>query len=145
MSELIAFRKDVIREIIEDTAVDEVCMEWQIKNSGYKTIYVPESKLYIRTPDTIKDFILQRRRIATGHIWAKQILKYAPATRSIRLSLQATFEQLSQNPSAIFFILTVVVLEYFSRILGWYDYCIRRRNPYIWKICSSTKSKLVHF
>jgi cellulose synthase/poly-beta-1,6-N-acetylglucosamine synthase-like glycosyltransferase len=125
--------------------VDEVCIEWQIKNSGYKTIYVPESRLYIRTPDTIKDFILQRRRIATGHIWAEQILKYAPATRNIQLSLQTTFKQLSQNPGAIFFILAAILLEYFSRILGWYDYYIRRRNPYIWKICLSTKSKLVHF
>jgi len=145
MGELIAFRKDIVRQIIEDTAVDEVCVEWQIKNSGYKTVYVPESELSIRTPDTVNDFISQRRRIAVGHLWAEQVLRYTPATRNTGLVLQSILKHLIHNPRTAIFILAAVFLECLSRALGWYDYYIRRRNPYIWKVCLSTKRKQGQF
>ncbi len=141
MGEIVAFRKDIVQKINENTAVDEVYIEWQIKNSRYKTIYVPEAKLYIRTPDNIKDFISQRRRIAAGHLWAGKVLRYSPSTRNMRFILRPTFKRLIQNPRAILFILAAVFFECLSRILGGYDYYIRQRNPYIWKICLSTKSK----
>lgn len=145
MGELIAFRNNIVQRIIEDTAVDEFCIEWLIKNSGYKIVYILESNVYIRTPATVRDFISQRRRIAIGHLWAEQVLEYSPSTRNIWLTLRLTFEQLIRNPQTSISVLTAVFFEGLSRILGWYDYYIRQRNPYIWEICLSTKSKPKYF
>jgi len=139
MGELIAFRKGVINKIPEETAVDEVCIESIVKRNDYKLVYVPESKVYIKTPDTIRDFIIQRRRIATGHLWAGKNLKYIPSTRNKWLTLKLTLKELSWNPKIIFFTLEAVFLECLSRILGMYDYYIRRQNPYIWEVAKSTK------
>lgn len=139
MGELIAFRKDIVNKIPEETAVDEVCIESIVRKNGYKLVYIPESKVYIRTPETIRDFIIQRRRIATGHIWAGKNLNYIPSTRNKWLTIKLTLKELSWKPKIIFFTLGAVFLECLSRCLGLYDYYIKKKNPYIWEIAESSK------
>lgn len=140
MGELIAIRKDAIDKIPEKTAVDEVCIESIMKKNGYNLVYVPDSKVYIKGPETVRDFIRQRRRIATGHIWAKKHLGYVPSTRNKWLTIKLTFSELSWNPRVILFIFGAVFLECLSRILGIYDYYIKGKNPYLWDIITSTKN-----
>ena len=82
----------------------------------------------------IKHFILQRRRITTGHLWSKIKLNYTPSTCNKGLIIEACFKELKASPQCIFFALGTMCLEFISRMLGIYDYYIMKRNPYIWKI-----------
>lgn len=142
MGELVAFRKDVVEEIPVQTAVDEVCLEAAIKKKSYRLVYVSGAKVSIRTPETIRDFIRQRRRIANGHIWAEKNLHYTPSTRKKWLTLKLALKELNWNPKVIFFTLGAIFLECLSRFLGMFDYYIKRKNPYIWEVVESTKHKL---
>ncbi len=142
MGEVVAFRRDIVGRIPASASVDEVCIESAVIKRGYKLVYIPDSKVYIRIPDTVGDFIKQRRRIATGHIWAARNLRYTPSTRNKWLTLRLTLYDIRECPKDILFILGAVILECLSRFMGLYDYYIRKKNYYIWEIAKSTKTSL---
>jgi cellulose synthase/poly-beta-1,6-N-acetylglucosamine synthase-like glycosyltransferase len=66
LGELIAFR-NFIRNIPEDTAVDEASIEAMVTKAGYSLCYVPEAVVRNKGPENVRDFMRQRRRIAAGH------------------------------------------------------------------------------
>ena len=65
--EMIAFRK-VFERIPQHTAVDEASVEPLIRGQGYQVRYVPEAIVYNKGPETVDDFLRQRRRIFAGHL-----------------------------------------------------------------------------
>ncbi|MFX0133852.1 MAG: glycosyltransferase [Candidatus Hodarchaeota archaeon] len=66
LGEMIAFR-NIICEIPKDTAVDEASIEAIITKSDYRIHYAEDAIVRNKGPETISDFIKQRRRIMAGH------------------------------------------------------------------------------
>src|SRR5262249_16574920 len=62
MGEIVAFR-NVVKRIPEDSAVDEVSIEAEVTRQGLRLKYVPEAIIRNKGPETVSDFIRQRRRI----------------------------------------------------------------------------------
>ena len=132
LGEMIAFRK-VFSCIPEKSAVDEASIEAIITQSGLKCMYVSDAIVYNKGPETICDFIKQRKRIAAGHLWLKDNQNYDVTSNSLGLLLGLYILECFKNPKDIVYITGTAKLEMFCRVLGYIDYKFRKINPYIWE------------
>ncbi len=132
MGEMTAFRK-VISEI-PDTAVDEALIEAKIKKKGYKISYTPSAVVYNKGPETVKEFLAQRRRIYFGHYRLKRKIGYQVSTTNCF----KIFYLLIKNFKFSVFTLPAVLLEGLARFLGWWDYVLGRDHK-VWKEAKTTK------
>ncbi|HEX8965758.1 MAG TPA: glycosyltransferase [Patescibacteria group bacterium] len=140
MGEVIAFRK-IFRQIPVSSSVDEANIEPLIKGQGYTILYVPTAKIYNKTPTTIKDFIEQRRRIFSGHLAVKNEQGYQVATLKLSFIIKALYSFLEENPKPIYILYTffVILLEGYSRFLGFLDYKVYKKDHRVWTQITSTK------
>ncbi len=140
MGEMIAFRK-IFEKIPIISSVDEANIEPLIRGQGYLVKYVPEAIVYNKAPLTIKEFIRQRRRIYSGHLAVKFEQSYEVSTLGIFTILTVLFAFLKDNPKPKFVIFTplVIILEGYSRFLGWWDYKISNKKHTIWETVNTTK------
>ena len=74
--------RKVFERIPPHTAVDEASVEPLIRGQGYTVRYVPEAVVYNKGPDTVEDFLRQRRRIYAGHLEMQHQLGYSVSTMS---------------------------------------------------------------
>jgi cellulose synthase/poly-beta-1,6-N-acetylglucosamine synthase-like glycosyltransferase len=142
LGELIAFR-NIIPEIPFDTAVDEASIEAIITNAGYRIHYAKDAIVYNKGPESIADFLKQRRRIIVGH---KHLLKsrgYQVSSMKIK-HLLSLFRRLlgvtPRNLKGIVWTAGAIFLELSGRLLGDYDYYLKKKNPFAWDIALSTKN-----
>jgi len=140
--EMIAIRKGIVQEIPSQTAVDEAMFEALITKRGYKVVYVPSAIVRNKGPETITDFLKQRRRIAAGHLHLKKQMCYSISTASPFKILKYILPEIKQKPTKIHFILGAILLEGWGRLLGYYDFYFKKKNPYKWDIAKSTKEDL---
>lgn len=137
LGEMIAFRK-LFKEIPFDTAVDEACIEAIINSKGLRIVYSPNAIVRNKAPETINDYIKQSRRIYAGHLHLEKTFGYRPASKNLGLVIQVLLENIKFD-KYFFYVIGAVSLETFGRILGMYDFYIKKKNPYIWDIAKSTK------
>ncbi len=141
LGELVAFR-NVIRAIPHDTAVDEAAIEALIQQAGYRIRYVPEAFVYNSGPRTLSDFLKQRRRISAGHISLSHKQNYRVSTSHPLKILRLLKEERRRVMRHPCWTIGAILLELTGRILGNYDYYVKKKNPYIWDIALSTKRGL---
>lgn len=138
LGEMVAFRK-VIDSIPVDSAVDEASIESEITSRNLSLKYVSDAIIYNKGPETIKDFIRQRRRIQAGHLWLKRTQGYTVSSQNSAILLKLTIDEIKAEPHKILFLIGTMLLEIWGRILGYYDLLIRKKNPYKWDIAKTTK------
>ncbi len=135
--ELIAFRR-VFERIPVRTAVDEASVESLIRGQGYETRYVATAVTYNKGPETVGDFLRQRRRIHAGHLALREDPGYRVATLSGLRILWFLPRVLAWRPRPVIWAMAVMILEVWGRFLGWRDYK-KHRDHRIWEIATSTK------
>lgn len=135
--ELIGFIK-VFEQIPPQTAVDEASIEPIVRGQGFTMRYVPDAIVYNKGPDTVRDFLRQRRRIHAGHLEVTETLGYAVSTMSGGTVLKTLLRHLDWRPRPFIWTWGVVALEVIGRFLGWRDYK-RKRNHTVWEIATTTK------
>jgi len=138
MGELTAFRR-IFQRIPDGSAVDEAAMEPLISGQGYKLCYVPEAVVNNRGPQTLKDFLKQRRRIYSGHLKMYQTLGYQVSTFSSTHILLALVHAWQWNWRFILWTPAVIALEAYGRFLGWVDYKYKKQNHTVWERIDTTK------
>ncbi|MDD2654226.1 MAG: glycosyltransferase [Candidatus Omnitrophica bacterium] len=138
LGEMIAFR-NIVESIPGDSAVDEASFEAIISQKGLKLKYVPEAVVRNKGPENIKDFIMQRRRICSGHLWLKEKTGYEVSTNKIFRILRLLPRAVRFNIKNLFWTFGVMLLEFWARCLGTFDIYILKKNPYIWQTAKSTK------
>jgi len=138
LGELVAFR-NFVREIPIDTAVDEASIEAITKEAGYALRYAADAIVRNKGPENIKDFIKQRRRIAAGHKHLLLKQKHEVSTFDSKKILRILIREHSWHLKDTLWTLGAICLELFGRILGYYDFYILKKNPFMWDIASSTK------
>jgi len=164
LGEMVAFR-NTVKKIPNDTAVDEACIEAIISEQGLKALYVPDAVVKNKGPDSVSDFLKQRRRISAGHYHLQQTRNYAASSMSnsviiaillskikehlrriVRMVRRGYFRRLffyiSAHMRPTIFALGAMFLEVYGRLLGIYDFKIKKKNPYKWDIASSTKKMI---
>jgi poly-beta-1,6-N-acetyl-D-glucosamine synthase len=138
LGELIAFRK-VFERIPYDIAMDEAFVEALVIRHGMTVKYAPDALVYNTGPTTISDFVRQRRRNHAGHLYLKH--KYGYAVSSIQNSrvLRVAFKELWGVVQLVWVIFLLGVLEGWSRLLGWYDFAIKRDRHVTWQMAWTQK------
>lgn len=135
--ELIAFRK-VFERIPRRSAVDEASVESVVRGQGFSVRYVGTAITYNKGPDTIRDFLKQRRRIHAGHLALRDGVGYRVGTLSGTKVLALVLRHLEWKPRAFVWTWSVAALEAYGRLLGRLDH-MRRRDHSIWEISKTTK------
>ncbi len=145
MGEVICFRKK-FEGIPILSAVDEVNIEALIKGQGYTAKYVPKAIIKNKGPETVAEFISQRRRIYAGHMSAKKEYSYRVSTLGVTRIISLIFKKIlpskefRKHPirNSIFTIFTILT-EMYSRWLGKRDYK-RKIDHHIWKTAETTRN-----
>lgn len=135
--ELVAFRKIFVR-IPHRTAVDEASVESVIRGQGYEVRYVGSAVTYNKGPETVRDFLSQRRRIFAGHLALRDGVGYRVATLSGTRILWLLLRSMDWRPRTFLWTWAVVALEVYGRYLGKRDHR-RRRDHTVWDIATTTK------
>lgn len=138
MGELVAFRR-YFRQIPHRSAVDEASIEPLIKGQGLGLLYVPEAVVLNKGPETMSDFFKQRRRIFAGHLYVKDTLGYKVSTMNGLRILPLFLREIKLDWRYLLWGPALVLLECLARLMGAYDYMIRRKNPFVWPVAKSTK------
>ena len=139
LGEMVAF-KNVLPEIPADTAVDEACIEALLAPKGYRLEYVAAARVYNKGPETVADFLKQRRRIAAGHHHLRQTQHYAVSTLSLRRILPALRAELEWSPRFLLWTMGMILLEGYGRLLGMVDFYLKKKNPFTWEMAATTKN-----
>lgn len=142
LGELIAFR-NIIREIPENTAVDEASIESIITEAGYRIHYAKDAVVYNKGAETVNDFLKQRRRIMVGHKHLQMSRGYVVSSMKIGnlfALLILVLRDRGWTMKRVFWTCGAMFLEMFGRLLGDYDYYIKKENPFAWDIAESTKN-----
>lgn len=142
LGELVAFRSCLIQHIPHDTAVDEAYIEAHVRERGYELKYVPDAIVYNKGPENTSDFLKQRRRIFAGHIHLNKTKGYTASSMKLNI-LKLIMGDITLNPKEIMWTFGAMFLEFYGRILGSYDFFIKKENPYIWNIAETTKSRIL--
>ncbi len=135
--EMIAFRK-IFERIPYHTAVDEASIEPVVRGQGYRVEYVPTAVVYNKGPETVADFLCQRRRIYAGHLAVRDTLGYSVSTMSALKILVLLLHNLDFRPREFSWTWVVVGLEAYGRLLGLHDYK-KRRDHRVWEMATTTK------
>jgi cellulose synthase/poly-beta-1,6-N-acetylglucosamine synthase-like glycosyltransferase len=140
LGELVMLRSGIVHGLPPESCVDEATLEQLIVAAGYRLAYVPEAVVHNHGPETLRDFVRQRRRIAAGHYWLRDVSGYAVSTMEVSRLARLTLSELSVlRPRRTAYALGTIGVEALSRALGFYDFR-RGKNHNIWKISESTKS-----
>jgi len=131
--ETVAFRK-VIKAIPKQSAVDEATIEVLLKLIGYQVVYAPRAIVYNKVPLSLKDFLTQRRRVFAGHRWIREKYNYQVSTMKIQNDLNAIIEYFMSHPKDLVPLIKLISYEIMGRMLGWFDFYILNKNPYVWKM-----------
>lgn len=131
--EMVAFRR-VIRTIPHDSAVDEATLEVLMRLIGYSVRYAPLAIVYNKVPLSLADVLTQRRRVESGHRWLMGRYNYAVSTMNYDVVLRVLMDYLSDHPGQLVVVIRLLLIELIAKLLGWFDYAVLNKNPFIWRM-----------
>jgi biofilm PGA synthesis N-glycosyltransferase PgaC len=92
--------------------------------------------VYNMGPETLGDFVRQRRRNYAGHLHLKRKYGYRVSsldnTRVARLALTEVWRAISHTTRLLYVLTALAAIELYSRILGSYDYYVRGDKHVVW-------------
>jgi len=139
LGELVAFRKDLEIKLPTDTAVDEAYIEALVHEKGYELVYAPRAIVNNNGPATISDFLKQRRRIFAGHLHLKRTKRYMPSSMNKFEILKLIIEEIKFKKNNILWLSGAILLETYGRLLGSYDFYLKKEKHAIWSVATTTK------
>ncbi len=114
---MIAFRK-VFDRIPPDVAMDEAFVEALVVQRGMQVRYAPDAVVYNTGPDTIKDFVRQRRRNHAGHLYLKSKYGYAVSSIQNTRVAKVALKEIWGAIRLVWTLFLLAVLEAWARLLG---------------------------
>ena len=137
LGEMIAFRK-VFEQIPPDIAMDEAFVEALVVEKGMTVKYAPDAIVYNTGPTTIPDFVRQRRRNHAGHLYLKHKYGYAVSSIQNQRVARVAITQVWNAIRLLGVLFLLAVLEAWSRLLGRYDFALKRRHV-VWNMAWTQK------
>jgi cellulose synthase/poly-beta-1,6-N-acetylglucosamine synthase-like glycosyltransferase len=161
LGELVAFRR-IVESIPEDTAVDEAAIEAAVSRAGLAIAYAPNAIVHNKGPETLREYLVQRRRIVAGHwhlyrtqgyrvsstafgVIFRRILRkiWTHMRMSAHLVREGRFrylrKYLKHHSTRVLYVGGAIAMEGVAYGLGSYDYYVLGKNPYVWEVAPSTK------
>lgn len=136
--ELIAFRR-VFSRLPPDVAMDEAFVEALVIRRGLEVHYAPDAVVYNMGPETLGEFIMQRRRNYAGHLHL--VHKYGYRVSSLETSrvLRIGLEEMFKAFRLISTLIALAMIEALARVLGAYDYYVQGKKHVVWDMAWTTK------
>lgn len=131
--EVVAFR-NIVQQIPHDSAVDEATLEVLLRMVGYTVVYAPKAIVYNKGPRTVKEFLVQRRRVQAGHQWVAEKYNYEVVTMKPSQLFRVVLAYFANHPDEVVTLARLMGLEIVARFLGSLDYFLLGRNPYVWQM-----------
>lgn len=141
LGEMIAFRK-VFDRIPPDVAMDEAFVEAIVVERGMQVRYAPDAVVYNTGPTTIGDFVKQRRRNHAGHLYLKHKYGYAVSSIQNTRVIKVALKELWGIIQLLWVLFLLAVLEGWSRVLGWYDFAVKRDRHVVWDMAWTQKQNV---
>lgn len=138
LGELIAFRK-VFDRLPADVAMDEAVVEAFIIRGGMQVRYAPDATVYNMGPETVSDFVKQRRRNYAGHLYLKEKYGYRVSSLQNKRVLRIALEEVWGAIRLVTTLGFLALLEIYSRILGFWDYRVKKKKHIVWDMAWTTK------
>jgi len=138
LGELIAFRK-VFDQLPPDVAMDEAFVEALIIRRGMQVRYAPDAVVYNMGPETVSDFIKQRRRNYVGHLYLLDKYGYKVASLQNARVLRIALEEVWGAVRLVSTLFILGALELYARFLGFWDYRVKKRKHLVWDMAWTTK------
>lgn len=139
LGEMIAFRK-VFDRIPPDVAMDEAFVEALVVERGLQVRYAPDAVVYNTGPESIQDFVRQRRRNHAGHLYLKSKYGYAVSSIQNTRVAKVALKEIWGAIRLVGMLFLLAVLEIWSRLLGWYDFAVKRDRHVVWDMAWSQKA-----
>jgi cellulose synthase/poly-beta-1,6-N-acetylglucosamine synthase-like glycosyltransferase len=139
LGELIAFRK-VFNYIPPDVAMDEAFVEGLVIKRGMSVVYAPEAVVYNTGPESLADFVRQRRRNYAGHLHLRRKYGHKVASLDNRLVMKVAWREVKSALWLLYALTVLATVEGISRILGSWDYYVRKRRHVVWDMAWSQKA-----
>jgi len=139
LGEIIVARRKYFAPLPVETPVDEALIEARVIQDGAQLCYVPRAVIRNRGPASLREWMLQRRRIASGHVWLKKMTGYTVATVSGFSVLRALTAEALPHPRRWLAAPVIVFCEVLAQFLGRYDANFGRGKHAVWKMATSTK------
>ena len=135
---LLAFRKKALPEVPFAKGAVDAWMGRIIQSNGYRMVYEPEAKVFVRAPLTVRDFINQKARVRAGFYGLMKQTGKAP--RTVNREIVWLPRELMKVPLARWpdFLFSGFIYLY-SWMKGWYLSKTNASLNKIWKIPVSTK------
>jgi cellulose synthase/poly-beta-1,6-N-acetylglucosamine synthase-like glycosyltransferase len=138
---LMALRKGIVRKIPENSLADDAVISHLVYESGYKTDYAPNAKVYVKYPTNLQDWIKQKRRSTAGYPQLKYLIKGKERMRNFKQESFGLFKIFSYPKNLKELIWTVMLI--FLRLYLWsivfYEIKIKKSGMELWQRVESTK------
>lgn len=139
--ELCAIRAGTIYDTPPTIINDDAYLQFVVGMNGYSVAYEPTAVVYLRGPETVRDFFNQRYRVTLGHYQVEQFLggklPTTYATRNIRMGWRVR-KRVGRLKESSWFLLFLAISG-LTVAKAWIDFYILRKLPYKWKTITSTK------
>ena len=112
----------------------------EIVQRGMTVRYAPDAVVYNTGPDTIHDFVAQRRRNHAGHLYLKSKYGYAVSSMQNTRVAKIALKEIWGAIRLVWALFLLAVLETYSRVLGWYDFAVKKDRHVVWDMAWSQKT-----
>jgi cellulose synthase/poly-beta-1,6-N-acetylglucosamine synthase-like glycosyltransferase len=143
-SEVFCIRSGIVKEIPEGLVNDDAFLAVAAKRRGFQIKYVPQSEVKVFGPQTISDYLKQRRRIIAGHYQVhsatgrfSQYIFYSLLARP-RLTMKtltAYYAKFKRTSG----VLVTGLIEVLANLMALCDVA-RGRSQAVWDISPTTKT-----
>jgi hypothetical protein len=119
--------------------MDEAFVEALVVKHGLIVRYAPDAVVYNTGPTTIPDFVRQRRRNHAGHLYLKHRYGYAVSSIQNRRVARVAFKEVWGAVQLIWILFLLGSIEGYSRVMGWYDFAVKRDRHVVWNMAWTQK------
>ena len=125
MGEAVAFHR-VFEGIDVATIVDEASIEASVIQAGGQLRYVPAAVIRNHGPETLGEYLRQRRRIHLGHLRLRQSKGHRPSTMGVAPLIRVASQTVARQPRSAYYVAATVVLEAIARTHAAVDFAFFR-------------------
>ncbi len=138
--------RNIIKEIPKDTLVEDSIISQMIWQKGYKIVYEPEAKVYVKYPNNFRDWLKQKIRATGGYIQPISNFQFPISKKRMRgfwEEVSGGFKLFFTYPKNLkefcWTILLYLARLYLWLIIFWQIKIIKKTFSKIWQRVESTK------
>ena len=142
---LFAIRRGICNRIPEDIVNDDAYMGVICRKKNYKIVFEEGAIALFRGPETVADYINQRRRVVYGHLRVKKETKVAPmvleaSPLSDKIAILSRW--FKKNWRTLHYFLAACFLEAIVNVMARIDLRKGKSLHKVWRIATTTKKRI---